>query len=556
LVVEDSDDDAKLLLLALERGGYDLVSARVETAEAMRTALKGQEWDIIISDYVMPGFGGLPALSVLKETGLDLPFIIVSGQIGEEIAVSAMKAGAHDYLMKDRLARLVPAIERELREAEVRRASRRAERQRHESEERFRQLAENIEAVFFVMEECDGNVPGRISYVSPAYEKLWGASCQSLYENSPSWLDAIHPDDRPMVTGALQKIPRGEFNEEFRIVRPDRKIRWIHYRVFPVRNERGAAYRFACIADDVTERKSAQEKLESYAMRLQDAVDELQAAQEELRSSNQELSEAREELERRVQERTADLTVANTELKRQMNERKRLEQELLEIADNERRRIGIDLHDDLGQHLNGIALLLEGLRLKLEKNNRDGAAELARIQALLLKTINLAHDLARDLASVHLQGNDLASALGGLASKAESMFEISCRFLCEGTIPPLPQNVVAQLYKISQEAVSNAIKHGKAKKVQIALAQGQGGLKLTVRNDGRPFPATVGQDNRMGLRIMNYRASLIGGALEIKADGKRGAIVSCSVPLQLRSHGAVSLSLGTAQLVAESSVPG
>jgi hypothetical protein len=136
------------------------------------------------------------------------------------------------------------------------------------------------------------------------------------------------------------------------------------------------------------------------------------------------------------------------------------------------------------------------------------------------------------------------------------MFEISCRFLCEGTIPPLPQNVVAQLYKISQEAVSNAIKHGKAKKVQIALAQGQGGLKLTVRNDGRPFPATVGQDNRMGLRIMNYRASLIGGALEIKADGKRGAIVSCSVPLQLRSHGAVSLSLGTAQLVAESSVPG
>lgn len=553
LVVEDSDDDHKLLLLVLERGGYAPVSERVDTAQAMREALASRQWDVIISDYVVPGFGGLAALDLLKETGLDLPFIVVSGQIGEENAVAMMKAGAHDYLMKDRLARLIPAIERELRDAEVRRARRQAEQERRESDERFRQLAENIESVFFVMEACDGKFPWRISYASPAYEQVWGSSCQSLYQDSGSWLQAVHPDDRQQVTAALPKMPRGEFNEEFRIVRPDGKLRWIHYRVSPVRNERGEPYRYACIADDITERKSAQEKLESYATRLQEAVDELRSVEEELRASNQELSKARDELERRVATRTADLTVANAELRRQMNERKRLEHELLEIADNERRRIGIDLHDDLGQHMNGIALLLEGLKLKLQKSDANAAAELTRIQTLLLKTINLAHDLARDLASVDLQGNDLVAALRGLAEQAQRMFQVSCRLMCDGTIPSLSQLVVGQLYKIGQEAVTNAIKHGKAKKVQIALACDNERLTLTVRNDGRAFPATVGQDNRMGLRIMNYRANLIGGTLEIKADGRRGAIVTCSLPAECESNGSVgSPAVATAVLTEQS----
>jgi two-component system, NarL family, sensor histidine kinase UhpB len=554
LVVEDSDDDYRLLLVTLERGGYEPSSQRVDTAEAMRDALTHREWDLIISDYMVPGFGGLPALSLLKETGLDIPFILVSGQIGEEIAVTSMKAGAHDYLMKDRLARLIPAIERELREADTRRARRRAEQERRETEERFRQLAENIEAVFFMMEPGAGNFPWRISYASPAYETVWGSPARSLYDDSSAWLQAVHPEDRSRVTAALPKIPRGEFNEEFRIVRPDERIRWIHYRIFPVRNERGEPYRFACLADDVTERKSAQEKLRNYAMQLQEAVDHLQEAQEQLRTSNQELFKARTELERRVAQRTADLTVANAELKRQMGERRRLEHELLEIADNERRRIGIDLHDDLGQHMNGIALLLEGLRLKVEKLDSNAAAEVARIQTLLLKTINLAHDLARDLASADLQGSDVVAALGGLTEQAERMFQISCRLVCDSSIPTLPQNIAAQLYKIVQEAVTNAIKHGKAKRVQITLGNEDGRLKLTVRNDGRPFPATVGQDNRMGLRIMNYRANLIGGTLEIKADGRRGAIVTCSLQIDSESNGFVSSTVGTREPLAEQRV--
>src|SRR5258705_3578352 len=105
----------------LKQGGYGLTSERVDTPESMRVALERQNWDVVISDYVMPRFSGLAALRILQEKQLDLPFIIVSGHIGEETAVAAMKAGAHDYLMKDRLARLVPAVEMEVRGAEVRR---------------------------------------------------------------------------------------------------------------------------------------------------------------------------------------------------------------------------------------------------------------------------------------------------------------------------------------------------------------------------------------------------------------------------------------------------
>ena len=126
LLIEDSEDDALLLLRALRKGGYDLIVERVDTPDSMRAALDRHQWDLIISDYVIPGFGGLEALRLAKERGLDLPFIIVSGQIGEDAAVAAMKAGAHDYVMKDSLVRLAPAIGRELQDAEVRRARRQA----------------------------------------------------------------------------------------------------------------------------------------------------------------------------------------------------------------------------------------------------------------------------------------------------------------------------------------------------------------------------------------------------------------------------------------------
>ena len=142
-----------------------------------------------------------------------------------------------------------------------------------------------------------------------------------------------------------------------------------------------------------------------------------------------------------------------------------------------------------------------------------------------------ASDLAHDLATLDVKQNDLSAALNDLARRAKEMFDISCRFTAEGKIPTLEPAVVGQLYKIAQEAVTNAIKHGKAKRVGISLANGAEKLVLRIQNNGRPFPDLESGTTGMGLRIMNYRASLIGAALQIKGTGAHGTLVTCSLPI-------------------------
>jgi two-component system, cell cycle sensor histidine kinase and response regulator CckA len=146
LIADDSEDDVFFLLRELRKAGYELVYERISTAPDMKAALERQTWDIVISDYEMPHFGGFEALQLLKESGHDLPFILVSAVVSEVTAVAAMKAGAHDYLMKRKLARLAPAIERELREAQTRLARKAAEEALRKSEEQLRQT-QKMEAV-------------------------------------------------------------------------------------------------------------------------------------------------------------------------------------------------------------------------------------------------------------------------------------------------------------------------------------------------------------------------------------------------------------------------
>jgi PAS domain S-box-containing protein len=171
LIVEDSEFDAKILVSLLRKGGYEVASHRVESAEQMRAALQAQSWDLILCDYNLPAFNAPDALKLLQETGLDVPFLIVSGGIGEDIAVAAMKAGAHDYLMKGNLNRLAPAVDRELREAANRAAQRAARKSMLESETRYRLLWQTCPDAVVLMDAA-----GRIHFANPAVKEVFGCS--------------------------------------------------------------------------------------------------------------------------------------------------------------------------------------------------------------------------------------------------------------------------------------------------------------------------------------------------------------------------------------------
>tara|TARA_B100001173_G_scaffold182592_1_gene157606 strand:- start:778 stop:2403 length:1626 start_codon:yes stop_codon:yes gene_type:complete len=169
LVVEDSEFDARMLVGLLKSGGFIPTFKRVETASEMVEALNHKKWEVILADYNLPEFSAPKALEVLRNTKLDIPFIIVSGGIGEDTAVAAMRAGANDYLMKGNLARLVPAVERELRDAAVRVSRRKAIKELRESEMRHRTLIENASDIIVVL-----NSKGVVSFISPACEKVLG----------------------------------------------------------------------------------------------------------------------------------------------------------------------------------------------------------------------------------------------------------------------------------------------------------------------------------------------------------------------------------------------
>ena len=189
LIIEDSEDDALLVMHELQRGGYDPFFERVETAEEMSSALGKGGLDLVIADYASPGFSGLDALRILHKSGYDLPFIIVSGMIGEESAVEAMKAGAHDYIMRNNLNRLIPAVERELKEAKMRGKRGDIEQRLRTSENLYRTIFETTGNAMVIIEENT-----MVSLMNREAEHLTGYSKEEV-EGKKSWGEIIVSDD-------------------------------------------------------------------------------------------------------------------------------------------------------------------------------------------------------------------------------------------------------------------------------------------------------------------------------------------------------------------------
>jgi PAS domain S-box-containing protein len=223
LLVEDSEIDAQLIVRALKKAGYDVDAERVETVEQMRASLEQRHWDIVISDYNLPQFDGLSALRLLRARGLDLPFILVSGAIGEDIAVSAIKEGADDYLLKDRMARLGPAVTHALQERELREQKRRAEEALRQSENRFRALIENSTDGIVLLDP-----DGTVLYASQATTRILGGTADEWLGGNV--FSRVHPDDLPHLFERFSRLvqtPGEIMAAQCRYRHKDESWRWL-----------------------------------------------------------------------------------------------------------------------------------------------------------------------------------------------------------------------------------------------------------------------------------------------------------------------------------------
>jgi diguanylate cyclase (GGDEF)-like protein/PAS domain S-box-containing protein len=252
LLIEDSEDDAQLVILELRRGGFKPEYVRVETAPELREALGQQKWDVVLSDYNLPEFDVQSGLAIVQETGMDIPFIIMSGFVRAADVVQYLKAGAHDFLEKDDLARLVPAIERVLREVEVR-------KQRREAEETLHKLSRAVEQSPSMVIITDHE--GLIEYVNPKFEEITGYSTEEIRGKLPDILDSgIMPQEQ---SDALWKTAREgkEWRGEICNQRKDGEMFWEYALVSPIKNTDGETSNYVIVTEDITFRKEAEEQL-------------------------------------------------------------------------------------------------------------------------------------------------------------------------------------------------------------------------------------------------------------------------------------------------------
>ncbi|MDA2910888.1 PAS domain-containing protein [Nitrospiraceae bacterium AH_259_D15_M11_P09] len=381
---------------------------------------------------------------------------------------------AHDVLesrVAERTASLA-AVNAQL-EADITERNR-AEVALRESEERFRQMAEKIREVFWMTTPDKGEM----LYVSPAYEEIWGRTCHSLYKEPRSWLDAIHPDDRPRVMAAAhEKQVGGAYDEEYRIVRPDEAVRWIRDRGFPVTDDGGQVYRVAGIAEDITERKRAEEAL---------------------------------------------------------RERERELRRLLE----EREQMSRDLHDGIIQSIYAVGLGLDECRRLI---HHDATASAERVEEAITNLNSVIRDIRQYLTGpqpMKMNGQEFKSALTSLVEQIGNghmpRFSLD---IDEAAADQVTAEEAPHLLYIAREAMSNCLRHSRARRAVVSLQTHDGGVRLQVEDDGVGFEVQAADTRGHGLRNIEARAVTMRAQLQIESERGRGTRVVLHVP---KERGGVS----------------
>ncbi len=459
-------------------------------------------------------------------------------------------------------------------------------------EAKYRALVEQIPAVVFMayLDERIGE-----TYVSPQIEKVLGFTQEEWLQDPVRWYQQVHPDDKQRWSvEAAQLFLSGEpLRSAYRVLARDGRVIWFHCEAKMIRREDGRPWFIHGVGFDITHLKKTEEALQQernvvsaildtvsalvivldpagrimrfnracerttgysfdevrykYLWELftvTDEADRFRALFEQMRAGH-----AQSEYESHWVTRDGSsrlISWSGTVLPSDhgtpayiiatgidITERKRLEQAVLEISVREQRRIGQDLHDGLGQHLTGIAFMSKVQEQKLAEKGLPDAADAAKIVRLVNQAIEKTRELSRGLLPVLSESRGLMSALQQWAGEVQDLFGISCAFVCIEPVLIHDDAVATHLYHITQEAVNNAIKHGKARHIVIALgASGDRGA-LTISDNGSGIQKVSAGNKGMGLHIMNYRAKMIGGTLEITQGKPHGTMVTCQFPIRI-----------------------
>ena len=456
-------------------------------------------------------------------------------------------------------------------------------------EAKYRALVEQIPAVVFMayLDERIGE-----TYVSPQIEKVLGFTQEEWLQDPVRWYQQVHPDDKQRwSTEAAQLFLTGEpLRSAYRVLARDGRVIWFHCEAKMIRREDGRPWFIHGVGFDITHLKKTEEALQqernvvsaildtvsalvvvldpagriirfnraceqttgyTFAevrykfvwelFTVTDEADRFRAIFEHMRAGQAQSEYESHWVTRDGSRRSVSWSgtvlagdkgtpayVIATGI--DITERKRLEQAVLEISVREQRRIGQDLHDGLGQHLTGIAFMSKVQEQRLAEKGLPDAADAAKIVRLVNEAIEKTRELSRGLLPVLSESRGLMSALQRWASEVQNLFGISCSFLCNEPVLIHNNSVATHLYHITQEAVNNAIKHGKAQHIVIALgASGDRGA-LTISDDGSGVQRVSPSHKGMGLHIMNYRAKMIGGVLEIARGKPHGTVVTCQFP--------------------------
>jgi PAS domain S-box-containing protein len=454
----------------------------------------------------------------------------------------------------------------------------------------YRALVEQIPAVIF-MAHLDRGIGE--AYVSPQIEASLGFSQEEWLEDPIRWYHQIHPDDKERwsVEAAQMFLSGTALRSAYRVMARDGRVVWFHCEAKMIRRKNGRPWFIHGIGFDITELKRTEEALqeernvvsailhtvgalvvvldpEGKIVRFNRACEEVSGYSfEEVKQKYfWDLCVVPEEAERfkiiveqlRVENGGKEyetswvardgsrrlIAWSSTILPGENNtqayiiatgiditERKRLEKAILEISAEEQRRIGQDLHDGLGQHLTGIAFMSKVQEQKLADKGLAEAVEAARIVSLVNEAINKTRELAHGLLPVISDAQGLMSALKRWSVEVEDLFHISCRLLVDEPVLIHDANMSTHLYRIAQEAVNNAIKHGKAESIMISLFADDETGTLRIENDGLRLPEPRANESGMGLQIMNYRARMIGGSLKVESNENCGVTITCSFPL-------------------------